>query len=52
MSTTLWILVAVAVIAVAAFVSYMRRLFRESREAEKRIDRSKLRAWRDDDEWR
>lgn len=48
MSTTLWIFIAIALVALAAFVSYMRRLFRESREAEKRIDRSKLRKWEDE----
>ena len=50
MSTTLWVLVPIAVIAVIAFMSYMRRLFRESREAEKRLDYSKMRKWEDEDD--
>lgn len=49
MSATLWIFLAVGLIALIAFVSYMRRLFRESREAEKRMDYSKMRKWEDED---
>lgn len=50
MSTTLWVFVLIAAIALIAFVSYMRRLFRESREAEKRLDYSKMRRWEDEDD--
>lgn len=50
MSATLWIFLAVAVVALVAFVNYMRRLFRESREAEKRLDYSKMRKWEDEDD--
>ncbi|HUO81339.1 MAG TPA: hypothetical protein VM616_00605 [Gammaproteobacteria bacterium] len=49
MSTTLWVFGLVALIGLIAFVSYMRRLFRESREAEKRLDYSKMRKWEDED---
>lgn len=49
MSTRTWILLAIAAFCVAAFISYMRRQMRKSREIEKTIDYSKIRKWEDDD---
>lgn len=50
MTTTLWVVVAVTVVAVMAFVVAMRSLLRENREIDKKIDYSKLRPWEDDEE--
>lgn len=50
MTTTLWIVVAVSVIAVLTFLVAMRALLRDSREIDKKIDYSKLRPWQDDEE--
>ena len=49
MTLRLLIVIAILVLAVALLAGYMRRLFRRSREVEKRIDYSKMREWKDDD---
>jgi low affinity Fe/Cu permease len=50
MTTTLWIVLAVSIIAVLTFVVAIRSLMRENREIDKKIDHSKLRPWQDDDD--
>ena len=49
MNVRVLIVVAILVLAVALLAGYMARLFRRSREIEKRIDYSKMREWKDDD---
>ena len=48
MSTTLWLGLA-AIVVVVVYLLVMRVFYRESREADKHIDYSKVRAWKDDD---
>jgi hypothetical protein len=50
MTKTIWIVLALSVIAVLTFLVAMRTLLRENREIDKKIDYSKLRPWEDDDE--
>ena len=50
MNVRLLIVVAIIVLAVALLGGYLRRLFRRSRELEKRIDYSRMREWKDDDD--
>ena len=49
MNVRVLIVVAILALAVALLAGYLRRLFRRSREIEKRIDYSKMREWKDDD---
>ena len=48
MSTIQWIVVA-AIGVVVVYLLIMRVFFRESKEADKHIDYSKVREWKDDD---
>ena len=48
MSTTVWLVLA-AIGAVAVYLLVMRVFYRDSREADKHIDYSKVREWKDDD---
>ena len=48
MSTIQWIVLA-AIAVVVVYLLVMRVFFRESREADKHIDYSKVRAWKDED---
>ena len=48
MSTIQWFMLA-AVSIVAVYLLVMRVFFRESRKADKHIDYSKVREWKDDD---
>jgi hypothetical protein len=50
MSTTLWIGVAIAVGGVVLYLLVMRVFFRQSRDTDKKIDYSKIREWKDDDD--
>lgn len=50
MDTGLLVMIAVLVLAVVLLAAYLVRLFRRSRELEKRIDYSKMKQW-DDDDW-
>ncbi|MDB5922262.1 MAG: hypothetical protein JWN13_1198 [Betaproteobacteria bacterium] len=50
MSTTAWIVLGVAVIAVIGYLLVMRVFFRQSRAADKEIDYSKIRPVKDDDD--
>jgi type II secretory pathway pseudopilin PulG len=45
------VLIVLAILGVAAalVVAYIRRLQRKSREIDKRLDYSKMKAWKDDD---
>lgn len=47
MSTTLWVVLAVAIVVVV--VVAMRNLHRKSREIDKSIDYRKIRPWKDED---
>ena len=50
MSTTLWVVVAIAVAVVVLYLLTMRVFFRQSREADRQIDYSKIRPVKDDDD--
>jgi hypothetical protein len=50
MTKTIWAVLAISVIAVLTFIVAMKSLLRENREIDKKIDYSKLRSWKDDDE--
>ena len=45
---THWILATVAVVALLGYLVVMRAFFQRSREADKQVDPSKLRPWKDD----
>ncbi len=49
MSTNLWMVLFVAVVLALGYVLAVRVLYRQSREADKLIDFSKLRPLRDED---
>lgn len=49
MTTELWILVLVLAVFAVGFALMMRRLLRKSKEAERAIDRSKIRPWTDEE---
>lgn len=50
MTQTMWIVLAVSVIAVLTFLVAMRTLLRDNREIDKKIDYSKLRPYGDDED--
>ena len=50
MTTTLWIIVAVAIVVVVGYLLVMRVFFRQSREVDKQIDYSKIRPIKDEDD--
>ena len=50
MDTTLWIALGIAVVVAVGYLLVMRVFFRESKKAVERIDKTKLRKWKDDDE--
>ena len=45
-----WIAVAVALVVVVGYVLVMRVFFRESKEIDKKIDYSKVKEWKDDED--
>ena len=45
---THWILATVAGVALLGYLVVMRAFFQRSREADKQVDPSKLRPWKDD----
>lgn len=49
LSTTLWIVLSVVAVVVVIYLLTMRVFFRQSRDADKHIDMSKVREWKDDD---
>ena len=50
MSTTLWIVLGIIVAVILIYLVTMRVFFRQSRDADKKIDFSKVREWKDDDD--
>jgi uncharacterized protein YneF (UPF0154 family) len=48
--TTLWIVLGVGVGVVVIYFVTMRVFFRQSRDADKKIDYSKVRKWNDEEE--
>ena len=50
MPNTFWIAVALLLLGAVLLASYLREQFRKSKDAEKRIDYSKIRRWDDDEE--
>ena len=50
MDTTLWIALGIALAVAALYVLVMRVFFRESEKAVERIDHSKVRKWKDEDD--
>lgn len=47
MSTTLWIVLGLALILALGYVLALRGLFRKSRELDKRIDYNNIHQWKD-----
>jgi len=45
-----WILLTVVVLAVLGYFVVMRVFFQRSREADKQVDYSKIRPWKDDED--
>jgi low affinity Fe/Cu permease len=45
-----WIAVGVAIVVVVLYVLVMRVFFRESKELDKKIDYSKMKEWKDDED--
>lgn len=50
MNAILWIALGVAVTGAIFYLLVMRVLARESRETDKKIDYSKIREWKDEDD--
>jgi hypothetical protein len=48
LSPSQWIALGVAITAAVWYVLWLRGLLRRSREADRQVDHSKLRAWKDD----
>ena len=47
---TPWILLFVAVLVLLGYVVVMRAFFQRSRDADKQVDYSKIRPWKDDED--
>ena len=50
MSTTLWVVVGIIGAVIVIYLLTMRVFFRQSQEEVKRIDYSKVKEWKDDDD--
>jgi len=50
LSTTLWIVLGIMVAVILIYLVTMRVFFRQSRDADRKIDFSKVREWKDDDD--
>ena len=50
MPDTFWIAIALLLLGAVLLASYLREQFRKSKDAEKKIDYSKIRRWDDDEE--
>ena len=50
MTRTLWILLAIAAVVVVGYFLTMRLFYKESKELDKKIDFSKIKKWKDDDD--
>lgn len=51
MPNEFWIVMGLLALGAILLLGRMLKLFRQSREAEKRIDYSKIRKFEDEDEW-
>ena len=49
MSDTVWTILGVAALLVVVYLFIMRIFFRQSRELDKKIDPTKMKRWKDDD---
>ena len=49
MSDNLWIFLGLAVLVVVGYFVTMRVFFKDSKELDKKIDMSKMRAWKDEE---
>jgi len=49
MSDTVWMILGVAALLVVVYLLIMRIFFRQSRELHKKIDPTKMKRWKDDD---
>ena len=52
MTPTMSIFLALAFVAVLGYFLVMRVFFNDSRALDSRIDHSKMREWKDDDDWK
>ena len=50
MSEALWWVAGIAVVVIVLYFVTMRVFFRQSREADRNIDLSKVREWKDEDD--
>ncbi len=50
MTASIWIALAIAILFGAAYVLGFRNVLRKSRELDKKIDYSKVREWKDEDD--
>ena len=50
MSDNLWIFLGLAVLVVVGYFVTMRVFFKDSKELDKKIDMSKMRAWKDEED--
>ena len=50
MPNAFWIAIALLLLGAVVLASYLREQFRKSKEAEEKIDYSKIRRWEDDEE--
>ena len=50
MSDTVLILIAIGVVIVVGYFIVMRVFFRESKELDRKIDYSKMKEWKDDED--
>jgi uncharacterized membrane protein len=49
LDTTLWIVLAVVAVVIVIYLVTMRVFFKQSKDADKKIDMSKVREWKDED---
>jgi low affinity Fe/Cu permease len=49
MSMTMWIVVSVVIAVIVCYLLAMRVLARQSRDTDSKIDYSKIREWKDDE---
>lgn len=50
MSSTVWIFIAIAVLVAVFYLITVRVLFKESKQLDKKIDYSKMKQWKDDED--
>jgi uncharacterized membrane protein len=49
LDTTLWIVLSVVAVVIVIYLVTMRVFFKQSKDADKKIDMSKVREWKDED---